>query len=86
MSANVCFWLIRRKDTGEYFRPSRGPSWAKCGNWTKEREKGKAYGRIGYARQGWTSFAGDNHSGRQPDVELVRFKVVEEGIDSIKGE
>lgn len=80
MKSDICFWMIRRKDSGEYFRANRGPSWAKCGNWTT-REKGKAYGKLGYARQAWKSFAGDNHSGKEPDVELVRFKVVEDGVE-----
>lgn len=85
MTADVCFWLIRRKDTGEYFRPNRGPCWAKCGNWTKDRGRGKAYGKIGAARAATRMFDG-NYTPNIHQLELVRFKVVEEGTDSISGE
>jgi hypothetical protein len=77
----TCFWMIRRKDTQEWYRPNRGPVWAKCGNWTKDREKGKAYGKLGYAKQGWMSFAGDNRSGTNPEIEIVRFRTFEEGVE-----
>ena len=80
---NTCFWMIRRKDTGEYYRNTRGPSWAKCGNWTT-RELGKAYGKLGNARLACRSFISDNLLSRQLKVELVRFRVVEDGTDSLK--
>jgi hypothetical protein len=68
--------MIRRKDTGEYFRQSRGPTWRKQGNWVKEREKGKAYGKLGYAKQAFKGMYGDKVT-----VDFVRFKVVEEGVE-----
>ena len=69
------FWMIRRTDTGEYFRQSRGRSWAKQGNWVKEREKGKAYGLLKNAVASIGSY------GKGTNRELVRFKVIEEGVE-----
>ena len=79
---DICFWMIRRKDTGEYFRPNRGPTWAKCGNWITDRGRGKAYGNIGAAKLGMKSWQGDYASSHKLDLELVRFKVVEEGVEA----
>ena len=77
--SEMYFWMIRRKDTGEYFRQQKGPTWAKQGNWVKERERGKAYGKLGNAKAAMTSYYGDY--GNKPELELVRFRVVEEGVE-----
>lgn len=77
---DVCFWMIRRKDTGEYYRPNKGPTWAKCGNWTLDRKRGKVYGGVGLAKASRTAWVGDY--GKKPEVEIVRFRVVEEGVEA----
>ena len=71
----MCFWMIRRTDTGEWIRQCKGPSWAKRSKWVKEREKGKAYGSLKNA------IASVGAYGKGTNRELVRFKVIEEGVE-----
>lgn len=80
MDAEQYFWMIRRKDTKEWFRQSRGPRWAKQHNWVKERELGKAYGLLKNAQAGIRGQA----EGNAFPVEFVRFRVVEDGVEEYK--
>jgi hypothetical protein len=80
-SADVSrFYLIRRKDTGEYFRPAKGPTWARRPAWTRDVGTAKAYGKIGNAKSARTAVKGDFVKGQEPDIELVEYKVIEVGV------
>lgn len=87
MSDDIFFWLIRRKDTGEWFRMQRGRRWARQGNWVKERAKAKAYGVRGSARtvlrdvRERTAHGPAGTLSLRIDAELVRFRAVEEGVE-----
>ena len=64
---------------GEWYRPNKGPVWAKSGNWVMDRRRGKVYGGVGQAKAARTAFYSDY--GREFVVDLMRFRVVEEGVE-----
>lgn len=86
--AVMLMYVLRRSDTLQYFRQSMGPSWAKQGPWVDEIDRAKIYGNLRRAVSGARAAEGipsrrmDGLLPVRPVVELVRLKVVEDGIES----
>lgn len=76
---DICFWMLRRRDTGEWYRTRKGSVWGKSENWVMDRRRGKVYGGVGQAKAARTAYHGDY--GREFEVQLMRFRVVEEGVE-----
>ena len=81
----MSFFVIRRVDTGEYFRQAKGPTWAKQSQWVKEANKAKPYGNLEAARAALKMVNGrvrgpEGTLAVQRDMELVEYKVTEVGV------
>lgn len=79
---NYQFYVIRRRDTGQFFRPAKGPTWARRGNWTSDVQRAKIYGNVGNAKSARKAVYGDFKPSEvdQIKLDLVQFDVKESGV------
>lgn len=72
------FYVIRRMDSLEYFRPAKGPTWKRRPAWTSDIERAKIYGTIGIARSARTTIIADITCPNKitPIIKLQEIKTV----------
>lgn len=87
MSAAATLYVLRRKDTGEYFKNIK-PSWLK--DWPKDDPRRNHWTRSLseaslYSLSGVKSLRGNQEHNftYRHNLEIVRVKVVEDGVETI---
>lgn len=87
LKENICFWVLRRIDTGEYYRPSKSSRVVKS-NWINDVTRAKVYGRLGFARSAKLEAIKVPYNTIPKGalsigigVDILRMRVVEEAIE-----